>query len=115
MGTQRRSRASATVWGDYDNDGWLDILLTGSGELTPMGRAIAQVWRNTGNGFANVNVGLDGVHDSSVAWGDYDNDGRLDILLTAERTRRQEQPFPNCGGTMRRRRTRRRLLLRVSA
>ncbi len=65
---------SSVAWGDYDNDGWLDILLTGSG--------IAQVWRNTGSGFTNINAGLTGVGIGSVAWGDYDNDGRLDILLT---------------------------------
>jgi hypothetical protein len=70
---------SSVAWGDYDNDGRLDILLTGyDAGLNP----VAQVWRNTGSGFTNINAGLPGVGDSSVAWGDYDNDGRLDILLT---------------------------------
>jgi len=32
--------------------------------------------------FTPVNAGLTGVYVSSVAWGDYDNDGDLDILLT---------------------------------
>src|SRR6185503_12257451 len=69
---------SSVAWGDYDNDGRLDFLLTGSG--------ISQVWRNTGGGFSNVTAsvasGLAGVVGGSVAWGDYDNDGRLDFLLT---------------------------------
>jgi len=69
---------SSVAWGDYDNDGRLDILLTGE---TGSSR-IAQVWRNTGSGFTNLNVGLPGVHYGSVAWGDYDNDGWLDFLLT---------------------------------
>ena len=69
----------AVALGDFDNDGNLDILLTGYSSTG----AVAQVWRNLGNGtFTNINVGLPGVFYSSVAWGDYDNDGLPDILLT---------------------------------
>jgi len=67
------------AWGDYDNDGRLDFLITG---LTNGAMRISQVWRNTGSGFTNVTIpGLPGSFDSSVAWGDYDNDGRLDFLF----------------------------------
>ena len=68
------------TWGDYDNDGRLDILLTGRDASS---NYIAKVYHNDGNGqFHDVSAGLVGVADSSAAWGDYDNDGRLDILLT---------------------------------
>jgi hypothetical protein len=68
------------AWGDFDNDGRPDFLITG---LTNGTTEVSQVWRNTGSGFTNVPVpGLPGNFDNSVAWGDYDNDGQLDFLVT---------------------------------
>ncbi|MBS4029170.1 MAG: T9SS type A sorting domain-containing protein, partial [Ignavibacteriales bacterium] len=71
---------SSTAWGDYDNDGDLDILLTGfDGNNNP----ISKIYQNNRGGYTEVYVGsLTGVSYSSVAWGDYDNDSDLDILLT---------------------------------
>src|SRR6185369_6636619 len=69
------------AWGDFDNDGWPDFLITGitNGASND---SISQLWRNTGSGFTNVPIpGLRGVFVSSLGWGDYDNDGRLDFLL----------------------------------
>jgi uncharacterized repeat protein (TIGR01451 family) len=71
---------SAVAWGDYDNDGDLDILLTGrDSSNSPLSR----IYRNDGGGsFSDISAGLPGVDNSAVTWGDYDNDGDLDILLT---------------------------------
>ncbi len=71
-------RYSSVAWGDYDNDGDLDILLTGSNS--------SKVYRNVGGNFVDINTLLPGLLYSSVAWGDYDSDGDLDILLTGEVT-----------------------------
>ncbi|MFA4907281.1 MAG: FG-GAP-like repeat-containing protein, partial [archaeon] len=72
---------SSVAWGDYDNDGDLDILLTG---YTSSGSFVSKIYRNNGNNSFTEQTGisLTGVDYSSVAWGDYDNDGDLDILLT---------------------------------
>ncbi len=73
---------SSVAWGDYDNDGDLDILLTGNTASSPPYIPVTKVYENTGGAFTEVPAGLTGVSSSSVAWGDYDNDGDLDILLT---------------------------------
>jgi predicted nucleotidyltransferase len=77
---------SSAAWGDYDNDGDLDILLTGSATDYPY-TLISRIYRNdpsagSGRMFTDINAGLPGIYLGSVAWGDYDNDGDLDILLT---------------------------------
>lgn len=89
----------AVAAGDYDNDGWLDLLISGESST---GR-VAQVWHNTGTGFTNVTgvvaPQLAGVAYSAAAWGDYDNDGRLDFVLTGESsTGRVAQVWRNLGG-----------------
>jgi len=64
-------------WGDYDNDGDLDIVMTWNYN--------SRIYRNNGSSFTYMsNIILTGVINSSVAWGDYDNNGNLDILLTGE-------------------------------
>ena len=74
---------NVVCWGDYDDDGDPDVYVpftryqfTGSGEL----------WQNNGDGtFTDVTVaaGLDTstVFRSSCAWGDFDNDGKLDLYV----------------------------------
>ncbi|RKY97424.1 MAG: hypothetical protein DRQ13_04695 [Ignavibacteriae bacterium] len=70
---------SSVAWGDYDNDGDLDILLTGH---VGTSNYISKIYRNDDGVFTAIGAGLRSVAWSSVAWGDYDNDGDLDILLT---------------------------------
>ncbi|PYK96047.1 MAG: hypothetical protein DME19_20990, partial [Verrucomicrobia bacterium] len=70
-------------WGDFDNDGDLDLLIHGRSLFTGPW-VIAYVYRNLGGGkFELMNAGLNGLY-GPAAWGDYDNDGRLDILSTGE-------------------------------
>src|SRR5688572_13572104 len=73
-------RNGAVAWGDYDNDGDLDLALAGDEGFET---AVLFLYRNNGNGtFARVNPGLTGVYRVAMAWGDYDNDGDLDLAYT---------------------------------
>jgi hypothetical protein len=67
------------AWGDYDNDGYSDLLIAGMGTTSNL---IARIYHNLGNGtFVNSGAILTGVSQAAVAWGDYDNDGFLDALV----------------------------------
>jgi hypothetical protein len=73
---------------DADGDGWQDILLINGKDFTPTGRrSRAALYRNNHNGtFTDITAGsgLDvEMYGMGVAIGDYDNDGRDDVYITA--------------------------------
>jgi len=71
-------RLSSAEWGDYDNDGDLDLLITGDDENSVPHTII---YRNDNGVFTDSGVQLPGIDDGQAIWGDYDNDGDLDILM----------------------------------
>jgi hypothetical protein len=76
-------RFSSLDWGDFDDDGDMDLLLMGSLGSDP----ITEVYRNNGDGtLTAMNAGLSGLYFGNVQWGDYDNDGDLDILQIGRRS-----------------------------
>jgi hypothetical protein len=72
------------AWGDFDNDGWLDLFI--GNESKGSDKNPCELYRNNGDGtFTNVaaQYGLaDLGYVKGVAWGDYDNDGRLDLYVS---------------------------------
>ena len=85
---------SGLAWGDYDNDGWQDLFIanfSGPVNLTPEelknSGAHSQLYHNNGDGtFTEVSsrAGLDlRAWANACAWGDYDNDGWLDLFVSA--------------------------------
>ncbi len=64
--------------GDYDNDGWDDIYVTGLGE--------SRLFHNEHNGTFRDVTKASGANNTgygaSAAWVDYDKDGKLDLFVT---------------------------------
>lgn len=73
---------------DADGDGWLDIVLINSRDWVPSGRrSLSALYKNNRDGsFTDITAGsgLDvEMYGMGVAVGDYDNDGRDDLYITA--------------------------------
>jgi hypothetical protein len=70
-------------WGDYDNDGDLDLLQ--SGWIGDTDQFRTKIITNTGSGFEDSGISLAGLSGStscSADWMDFDNDNDLDIIVT---------------------------------
>jgi hypothetical protein len=90
--------SESAAWGDYNNDGFIDVFVCGefhkneapTGEGQSLSRALSRnlcrLYRNRGDGtFVDVAAGAgvtNGRFAKGAVWGDYDNDGRLDLFVS---------------------------------
>lgn len=85
------------VQADYDNDDDIDILVLRGAWLEAAGQHPNSLLRNNGDGtFTDVtfDAGLGEVHypTQTASWGDYDNDGDLDLYIGNESTEAFKAP-----------------------
>jgi hypothetical protein len=73
-----------TAWGDYDNDGFIDLFVPTA--TSSFGGANDLLYHNNGDGsFTRISdsiVAQDNLAGQSAIWGDYNNDGKLDLFAT---------------------------------
>ena len=75
-------QSSAVAWGDYNNDGKLDLVLSGETSVSPPPYApITRIYENHGSGsFSDSGFTFTGLFNTALAWGDENGDGFLDLL-----------------------------------
>jgi hypothetical protein len=93
----------AAAWADYDNDGWVDLYVANYETETGVGTK-DHLWKNLGEGrFRNVSDEV-GLLDKEycgrgVAWGDFNNDGCIDLYVANYRLDPNQLYQNNCDGT----------------
>ena len=98
-GVADAGNGAGAAWGDYDNDGHVDLYVFN----TNSGAAADRLYRNNGDGtFADATqaAGLRENGDGeAVVWGDFDNDGWLDLYLVnrSDFTSQRNRLFRNLG------------------
>lgn len=76
---------------DYDNDGDLDLIVSGRPGSS---EGLTYLAINDGNGnFSQDSTELPQLHSSTVAWGDLNSDGNLDLLLAGEDYNNESDEF----------------------
>ncbi|MEG4170394.1 MULTISPECIES: FG-GAP-like repeat-containing protein [unclassified Microcoleus] len=87
---QTSSIDSSQTWVDYNNDGKPDLLNATQQSIFDSDTGLSQqnvsvLYRNSGSIFTpDFSAQLPGVTDGSAAWGDYNKDGKPDVLLTGD-------------------------------
>ncbi len=71
--------SDGATWGDFDNDGHIDAFVVNWYGVNNL------LYKNNGNGSFTQNttsiVATDGGYSETASWGDYDNDGFLDLYV----------------------------------
>ena len=74
------SNSGGCAWCDYDNDGYLDLFVANAGPAADF------LYHNNGNGtftqITNDPIVNDILHSSGGSWGDYNNDGYMDLFVS---------------------------------
>lgn len=92
--TQLYEKTIGSAWGDYNNDGFIDVLIVNATGTK------SRLFKNTGTNFVEITQsGLDinPQYFHGAAWFDMDNDGDLDLIITNYFETNYHQMYDNQG------------------
>ena len=87
---------TSVAWGDLDNDGSLDLAV-GNASAPNQEREPNRVYRNVGRNLSLTWSSPETDYTMSVAWGDWDGDGDLDLAASSDEEIRL---YDNNGGSL---------------
>jgi hypothetical protein len=77
----RKGWEQFAAWCDYDADGDLDLAVSSYNPAGVDQYAFFRIYTNNGAGAFGPLLTIEGVNGGRPAWGDYDNDGDMDLLI----------------------------------
>ncbi|MFO0890383.1 MAG: CRTAC1 family protein [Isosphaeraceae bacterium] len=87
VGLDRPIASQSAAWGDYDNDGKLDLYVVGENHSDrPDPRNLCRLYHQSKDGtFTDVAAEVGVLNEGwakGATWGDYDDDGKLDLYVS---------------------------------
>jgi len=70
----------AAAWGDYNKDGYYDLAICGDTSAVSTPALVFYVYKNNGDLTFTKIAKLTGLYEGEIKWGDFNNDGLLDII-----------------------------------
>lgn len=88
----------SAAWGDYDGDGKIDVFIGETNSGSTRGALLKNNWPNNFTNVSATTINDPGFHQN-VAWGDFNNDHRLDLVIGMEGPELNEIYLQNANDT----------------